>query len=245
MRTPKGFVLSTNDQITVIATLKTSNRKTGNMVQIWILPTHISPVEAINTGKDSVICGNCPHRGSKTQKHAAGGYVTVTERPRTCYVNVGQAPNSVWKGFRRGIYPYLPTNKYSQAFAGRAIRLGAYGDPAFVSADIISALVSVATKHTGYTHQWRTNEWLKPFVMASCDTLQDYLDARTAGWRTFRVSAGLTPMPNEILCPASKEAGNKTVCAKCGLCAGTSKQAKNIFIPVHGSGAKNALVILQ
>lgn len=204
------------------------------MVQVWILPTDISPVDAVNTGKDAIICGSCPHRGTKGRK-------------RSCYVNVGQAPNSVWKAFHRGVYPYLPVSNYSQVFCGRAIRLGAYGDPAFIPQHIVSAIVDASTKHTGYTHQWRanTNSWLRPFVMASCDTVQDYLDAREQGWRTFRVSASLTPLTNEILCPASKEAGNRTQCAQCGLCAGADKQAKNIYIPVHGSGAKNALVILQ
>lgn len=232
MKKPNGYVLHSDERITVIATLKTTNRKTGDMVQIWILPTNISPVEAVKTGLDALICGNCPHRGTNKRK-------------RSCYVNVGQAPNSVWKAFHRGIYPVATTADYARIFANRAIRLGAYGDPAYIPQYIVVALVAVATKHTGYSHQWRTNSWLKPYVMASCDSMQDYLDARAAGWRTFRVSASLTPMPNEILCPASKEAGNKTQCAKCGLCAGTSKQAKNIFIPVHGSGAKNALVILQ
>jgi len=202
------------------------------MVQVWILPTNINPVDAVNSGRDAVICGTCPHRGSDTRK-------------RSCYVNVGQAPNSVWKAFHRGSYAHLPVTNYAEAFKNRAIRLGAYGDPAFIPQHIVTALTAVATKWTGYTHQWRTNSWLKSFVMASCDSTQDYLDARAAGWRTFRVSASLTPLTNEILCPASKEAGNKTQCAQCGLCAGTSKQAKNIYIPVHGSGAKNALVILQ
>ena len=208
------------------------------MVQIWILPTNISPVDAVNSGKDAIICGNCPHRGIRATKTTKG-------RKRSCYVNVGQAPNSVWRAFHRGIYPFIAVTNYAQAFHGRAIRLGAYGDPAYVPQAIIAALVAVSTKHTGYTHQWRANTWLRPYVMASCDTLQDYMEAREQGWRTFRVSASLTPMPNEILCPASKEAGNKVQCAQCGLCAGTSKQAKNIYIPVHGSGAKNALVILQ
>ena len=212
------------------------------MVQVWILPTKISPVDAVKTGKDSLICGKCPHRG--TLPRMRRGRI-IPGRKRSCYVNVGQAPNSVWKGFHRGIYPLASTADYARIFANRNIRLGAYGDPAFIPQAIVAELVAVAVKHTGYSHQWRTNTWLKSYVMASCDTMQDYLDARAAGWRTFRVASSLTPMPGEILCPASKEAGNRTQCAKCGLCAGTSKQAKNIFIPVHGSGAKNALVILQ
>jgi hypothetical protein len=44
----------------------------------------------------------------------------------------------------------------------------------------------------------------------------------------------------EILCPASKEAGYKTSCDKCGLCAGASIAAKSIAIVAHGNGAKYA-----
>ena len=43
----------------------------------------------------------------------------------------------------------------------------------------------------------------------------------------------------EILCPASEEAGKKTSCIKCGLCAGTTtKSKKSIAIVAHGNGSK-------
>ena len=48
--------------IVVVATMSTSNIKTGQMIQTWILRDNINPVEASKAGDDSSICGNCPHR---------------------------------------------------------------------------------------------------------------------------------------------------------------------------------------
>ena len=56
----KGFVLYDGASvldgapIVVIATLETSNAKTGAMVQTWILRSDIEPHQAIKTGDDSV-----------------------------------------------------------------------------------------------------------------------------------------------------------------------------------------------
>ena len=40
-------------------------------------------------------------------------------------------------------------------------------------------------------------------------------------------------------CPASAEAGQRTTCEHCKLCAGASIAARNIAIVVHGTGASN------
>jgi hypothetical protein len=74
--------------------------------------------------------------------------------------------------------------------------------------------------------------------MVSADTLQQAQQAWSSGHRTFRVIRDVNELQrNEILCPASKEAGYKATCETCLLCAGTSVKAKSIAIPVHGSGA--------
>jgi hypothetical protein len=227
---PSGYTLHTTKRIAVIATLETNNRKTGDMVQVWIIRRDINPVEAVKTGKDSLICGDCPHRGD-----------LKTGRKRSCYVNVGQAPNAIYKAFRNGRYPRLPISKYAVVFQGRNIRFGAYGDPANIPQEIVESLARVVVKRTGYTHQWRSSEWLKPFVMASVDTVAEYHAAHAAGWRTFRPTNGHVPEFGEILC-LSESRGIE--CTKCGLCNGASS-AKSIYIPVHGSGKSNAFTILQ
>ena len=42
------------------------NEKTGGIVQTWIIRTDMSPTDAVATGADAAICGDCPHRGQIT-----------------------------------------------------------------------------------------------------------------------------------------------------------------------------------
>ena len=44
------------------------NQKTGPMVQTYILRKDISPSEAVRSGADYSICGNCIHRGGHAAK---------------------------------------------------------------------------------------------------------------------------------------------------------------------------------
>ena len=68
------------------------NRKTGPMVQVWILRADLAPSDAVESGADASVCGDCPLRG-------------LGFKARACYVNVGQAPQSVWRAYKRGVYP--------------------------------------------------------------------------------------------------------------------------------------------
>jgi hypothetical protein len=224
-----GYILNDENGMVTIATMKTSNRKTGNMVQVWILCNDVSPVDAVKTGNDSRNCGDCMHRGD-----------VATGRKRSCYVNVGQAPQAIYKAYKRGNYPALDIADYASVFSGRTIRLGAYGDPAFIPVEKIAALVSSAVRHTGYSHQWRKNPAIKNYVMASCDNAADYAEATAAGWRTFRVSSNGAALLGEIVCPSERVS-----CADCALCGGASKQAKNIVITIHGTGKNNALKVID
>jgi len=51
---PNGYLLHSDSDIVVIATLESENRKTGNMIQIWILCANESPVTAVKTGHDGI-----------------------------------------------------------------------------------------------------------------------------------------------------------------------------------------------
>jgi hypothetical protein len=215
----------------VTGTVRASeNDKTGDMLQLWILRSDMSPVDAVQTGADYSVCGTCPHRG--------------TVAHRTCYVDIGKAPRGIFEAYRRGRYVDLSGDmeKIASVGEGHAVRLGAYGDPAAVPAHILQALISRATRTTGYTHQWRRADLadVTALCMASADSAADYVDATAAGYRTFRVrSADESLQPGEIVCPASEEAGKRTECAACGLCAGLRSKAKNIAIIVHGAGRRN------
>lgn len=225
---PTGYVLWRGASridgapIVAIVTMGTSNRKTGAMRQTWILREDVAPVDAVKTGADESICGDCPLRG-------------INGKGRGCYVNVGQAPQAVWKTYRRGGYPfaYYPED----IGAGAMVRVGAYGDPYAVPAYIWERLLSKAAGNTGYTHQWRQLDAgaYRAFTMASADTATDGETARSFGWRTFRLAD--VPAAGEIVCPSE----NGVQCVDCGLCDGErAGNVKSITIPAHGTGARYA-----
>ena len=104
---------------------ESENVKTGAMLQTWILRADISPQEAVDTGQDRSICGDCVHRGFEaatpgkrkrrviTADEAARGHgisggprsrqevVETAFEGRSCYVVVAQAPMAIWKKYRR------------------------------------------------------------------------------------------------------------------------------------------------
>jgi len=213
--------------IGLLATLQSSNIKTDNMIQTWILREDQTPVEAVKSGADESICGGCMHR-------AKDG------KDRSCYVNVGQAPNAIWRSWKAGKYPKVNPLEFSEYYSAyRALRLGAYGDPAAVPFDVIDAAMhSKWMKWTGYTHQWKwCDVRFSKFLMASVETLAEKDYANTLGYRTFRVlKEGEEPEDDEIYCP--NFLNNLIKCMSCGLCNGASHKY-NIAIPVHGFGVTN------
>jgi hypothetical protein len=210
--------------IVVIATKNSKNAKTGNMIQTWIIRSDIDPLTAIKTGCDYSICGNCPHRGHNGKK-------------RSCYVQVYQAPLSVYRAYKRGVYKVLSPADYAQYFNGYHLRIGSYGDPAMVPSKLWRTIIQYTAGHTGYTHQWRElddGKSLKGIVQASCDNLADYIDAKKQGWHTFRVTIDEEKkQDNEIIC---LNLSNGLTCEKCGRCNGCSR---DIVIRVHGFGKNN------
>lgn len=238
---PAGFILYQGPSmldgspIVAIAITRSTNRKTGNMVQTYIIRADVNPVQALKTGGDSSVCGDCKHRP------ILGG---------ACYVNVGQGPRAVFEAYRRGNYPaasHEAGTSIADIGAGRIVRLGTYGDPAAVPAYVWQALTERAAGHTGYTHQW-ANPALSAehradigrLCMASADTPAERLQALAQGLRTFRVRTDDAPiMSGEFVCPASAEAGKRRTCDTCKACDGTSRgtvQASPVII-AHGSKA--------
>ena len=221
-------------------TKASKNTKTDAMLQTFIIRADMHPREALDTGSDISICGACVHRPTFN--------ATLNKIIRSCYVRL-DAVGSVYKAYTRGRYARASVEELAALGAGRAVRLGSYGDPMAVPVRIWQALISRAEKHTGYTHQWqnatdRQREDYQPLCMASADDTETRDAAQAMGWRTFRVSAAndIETNTNEILCPASKEAGHKTSCSKCGLCTGSQlrkdgiQQRPSVAIPAHGNG---------
>jgi hypothetical protein len=233
---PTGFVFYDGPSaidgapIIGIAVLHSENVKTGDMVQTFILRADQSPLAAIDSGADSSICGDCVHRG------ADGA-------PRTCYVDIGKSVMSVFGAWARGAYPLMSPADGARMLQGRAVRMGAYGDPAAIPAKHWRALLRLADGRTGYTHQWRMPfvQQLRALVMASADSESERDVARAMGWRTFRVrGADETLGAREIVCPASDEGGKARQCITCQACDGADRPGKaSVAIIVHGRMARH------
>ncbi len=256
MRIPNAVVLwrgrsqIDGGPIVAIATAlrtKSSNRKTGAMVQTYILGEDVDPIHAMSMGLDASICGDCPHRPKRPLLVDSPAGTTKGRRweSRSCYVNVGQGALAVWRAYKAGNTPMASVEEVADFVGerGAPVRLGTYGDPAAVPLWVWETLVSRAKRHTGYTHQWRTcDPGYRRVVMASADSATDMAEAMQRGYRTFRVATpGVEPEAHEVRCPASDEAGKVTDCSRCGLCAGSFEERttrpKTVMITVHGIGA--------
>ena len=226
----EGPSTGNGDPIVVIATnivRRTKNRKTDDMVQVWILRQDMSPQEAWHKGLDAG--SNCPveciHRSP-----ASGG-------KGSCYLELFRAPRAVWQAYADGSYSYLPEQDRAEFFEGLTVRFGAYGDPGMVPAEVWS-FRHVLKSYTGYTARWSApaldDSW--QWLTASVPTMADALRARSKGWRYFRAKAEGSPdMEGEQPCPA---VGDEPLpCALCTACDGSEKASKRPSRTIEGHGA--------
>lgn len=197
------------------------------MLQTYILCRDFTPTQAINEGYDRSICGNCPLRGR------IEGNVNVG---RACYVSVRNV-NNIYRAYRAGKYPPLAT--YRDSIAARPVRLSAYGDPAAVPYNVLDDLVDLCSKHTGYTHLWRTaGATYRRILMASVHSPHEAREAQQLGWRYFRTRRSDEPLfSGECVCPASNEQNHRTVCIRCLACNGAEGTGKMPVILPHGGKA--------
>jgi len=224
--------------IVAIVTMNTSNRKTGQMPQIWILREDIHPTEALKTGEDYSVCGDCVHRPKQLGDNAIKKY------SRTCYVNT-MPINAVFKAYKKGKYVDYTNdlNTVSQKLKGLNVRLGAYGDCAFVPIEVWNVVLKYCN-NTGYTHQWKIcDPNFSKYAMASCDSELDVWLAKSFGYRTFYVhNSEFDPRKiikdDDVLkmavCPASKSMGKITTCNQCMACNGNRGNLHSLItIKIH------------
>jgi len=246
---PSGYViydgpsLLDGEPIIVVALSKSGNDKTGNVVQTYIIRKDIDPLFASKTGQDFSICGNCPMRGTPNDDPKR-----KQAKDRPCYVVLGQGPLGVYRKYHRGGYPVASGHVAIASIGdGNTVRLGTYGDPSAVPSYVWDSLLSGSKAHLGYSHQADTpNADYRPdLCMRSADSLEEAKKAWANGERTFRVTTNINDIVKgkEILCPASKEAGKRVKCVDCGLCGGSSVNAKNIVIVAHGAGANKLQMV--
>lgn len=212
------------------------NAKTGAIVQSFIIRSDVAPTDALKTGEDVSICGQCPHRPILARE--------TGDAP--CYVNVGRSVRSVYDAYKRGRYTRADAATIARALAGKIVRLGTYGDPAAAPVTMWAQITRYAAGRRGYTHQWARPDFdaaaWAPLVMASADNVDEAARANLLGMRVFRVSMGVDVQAGEAMCPASAEAGRRATCAKCTLCSGTSIQARDIVIADHAAGHKRRVI---
>ena len=214
------------------------NAKTGAIVQSFIIRADVDPVKALQTGADYSVCGSCEHRPITAKE---------TGKP-PCYVQVAKSVLSVYSAYLRGRYVKADPATIAKALEGKIVRIGTYGDPAAAPVQMWNQITRYAAGRRGYTHQWDrpdfdVDAWA-PLVMASADTIDQAAKANLLGMRVFRVSIGVDVQAGEASCPASKEAGQRTTCAKCTLCAGTSIKARDIVIADHAAGHARRVIML-
>ena len=216
-RYAEGFDGST---VRVAYTFESKNTKTGDVIQQWITPKNWereSQKEKVDVKDSAAACKDCPLMDS-------------------CYVKKGTAVMGLKSGSKSK--NFIPATEEEQLyrFEKKFVRFGAFGEPVLAGKMNTVALASVAKNWTGYTHQWKdlNYHWSNKYFMASVETPKLKSEANALGYRTFRVGADVSEiLPDEVLCPASKEAGRKATCADCGLCKGASSKAKNVFIVKH------------
>ncbi len=232
--------------IVVLASVGSSNVKTGAMVQTWILRADMNPSQASSESADSSVCGSCPRR------HSLGG---------DCYVQIVHAPRSVYSLWERSGKPGSNWADETQILRlqkdarDSGLRLGSYGDPAAVPFQVWQDLIDALAPRmiVGYTHQWQTLStdgifgghaaWFRDHVMASCDSVEEAELARSLGWRFFLATDSQDPgIERAIQCPATREE-NPLTCRTCGICSGSGKGAAkaSVFLVEHGTRSQSKI----
>lgn len=198
------------------------SRKTGPVVQIYILHLEQPPWDAVRSGADAAICGDCFHRAGP-------------DKARTCYVDL-RFVTPVWYARRR-------RGSLFDLYM-RDVRFGAYGDPMAVPFEVLERIARIAKSWLGYTKFWYLPNAVpyKRLLMASVHSVEEYEQARALGWRTYRDRdvRHQDLFPNEIECPWYTH--EDVTCKTCKLCDGSrpGDRRRDIAAPFHGPGKVEA-----
>jgi len=196
-----------------------ANSKTGDMVQLAILPIDNKPTAALKN-RQLPNCGDC---------------ALIS----TCYVNTVSL-NAVYE--QTIAQPVSAVPKQLRA----PVRLGSWGDPGLLPLDLLQQLTRAAGAHTGYTHLWQEiGQEYSQLLMASIDHLTAKQQGLTVdqlkqlawdkGYRTYSIL-----QPGEKQSAQEREClyvSNNTQCRYCKLCNGAGSQ-RSIAAPLHGPNNK-------
>ncbi len=169
------------------------NRKLSNQHTPIIQTYHFSldQVENNDITLDGNNCLACPFSYSNNNGESGGCYthkglqgLGIRSKLKSLHNNLDKIDSfseETWKEF----------NSYLDIVRWQLVRLGAYGEPSLLHIDLMDELVNrhgEGKLHTGYTHDWPTNDKqeYKRFLMASVDSVADFVEADILGWRKFR-----------------------------------------------------------
>jgi len=196
-----------------------SNSKTGDMVQLAILPIDNKPTEALKT-RQLPNCSSC---------------AMIT----SCYVNTVSL-NAVYDQTVDQAVSAVPAQLRAP------IRLGSWGDPGLLPLSLLQQLIKAAGSHTGYTHLWQD---IAPSYSTVLMASIDHLTAKRQGLtvdQLKRLAWGAGYRTYTILQPGEQESSqersclyitNNTQCRYCKLCNGAGSK-RSITAPLHGPGNK-------
>lgn len=209
------------DLIELIA-LFTGNKKTGDMIQLSVLP--VNGDIADNTQGRAAICGTCPH--------VALG---------SCYA-YDQGLFSMMKAYRKGSYKFMEMTDFLAIAQTRKIRFGRFGDISLLPFDLIDEIAANCQGYTGYTNQWRSKHYDSRFnalFMMSTLGEKDSIAAfkKHPDARQFKVIHTETEYTNDtaegvITCPSE----NGFNCNECLLCDGGAARVADVFIEIKAHG---------
>lgn len=228
------FLSDDSKTVTVLQIKKGQNSKLGSTKMIQTYHFSIEQILQNDFKNDLHNCGDC--KFSYNQNNGISG---------GCYTHKGlqyMGLKSMLKRLNKlsdSGFKYLSqqTSEYNNFLNNlqdvNFCRFGTYGEPTLLSLPVIYDITQRVKNWTGYTHQWhKVNKDYSLFFMASVHSSIESNIAKSFGYRSFIVSNDTTQ--NAVNCPASKEAGKKTICSKCVLCSGTiGKGKKDIYILTH------------
>lgn len=193
-----------------------SNRKTGNMIQTYLIDKASINEPKVFGSK----CLSCP----------------MVDK---CYVNKDKL--SVRSALKRLIggentsYTFSTLDRVLPLLRGRLVRFGTYGDPSSIPLSDVKKITSVARGWTGYTHFWKSiDSDYALYFNASVEDSTDELLAQGLGYKTFRVllkgDTSYEVSQNAILC---LNVSKSLTCSDCLLCSGTEGKGRKVSIYIE------------
>jgi hypothetical protein len=219
---------------------RTDNSKTDDVPTVWIGVTR----EEARSSCDTVECRLRPWREGRKKGdvmcYAWGGTPTM-----------GLA--SIERSLESGTLNLDAEEMIKKrAASARFVRIGALGDPAVKPWGWWYSIRRLAKKHglktIAYTHGWDKRPDLIGMTMASCDSIEEGMEAKAMGFQVAIATRDVKPTDKSVklpdgstgyVCPAiyTKAVGKPQVqCNQCLKCTG-EKPDLTIIFPDHGPGS--------